>query len=361
MNQSLINNENLPTNEVFLKHYSSLLKHLKSKSLVIIIISIVGAVIGLSISYFKKVNYNAKISFIVEEGKTGNSGFSGIASQLGIDLNSISGNGGISVFSGDNILLFLKSKDLCRSTLRSKYGQSSSDYSLADKYAEIYGLRDKWESSSKVGSKIFFSANSNAKYTRLQDSLLQVITNRLLKNQLFVDRPEKKATFIDVTVKSVNDDFSKLFCERLVQNAIDKYIQIKIKRQKTNVERLEKRADSIANILYKKTYINAAEQERVLDINPGSRTAMVSSEISGRDKIILTTLFGEIVKNLELAKVSLNQDTPVIQIIDTPELPLPSDKISKLIYAVIGFFVAASIIIAVFIILFSIRFRMINQ
>ena len=39
-----------------------------------------------------------------------------------------------------------------------------------------------------------------------------------------------------------------------------------------------------------------------------------------------TAILTELVKNLELAKVDLRKETPLIQIIDTPILPLPFEK-----------------------------------
>lgn len=312
-----------------------LISFLTKKIWKIIIIAFIGGLLGMGFAYFKPIIYTAKLTFMIEEGRS-NSGLSGIAGQLGIDIGSLtSGSGGITIFSGDNIFLFLKSNYLTKKTLLTPFDSNNNKYTLADRYADIYELRKKWASSSKVGKEIFFPAD-DTKYSRLQDSLLQIITNAILKKQLLVERPEKKSTFISVEVATKDDVFSKLFCERIVNNAIEKYIDIKTKRQKINVERLQKRADSIGSVLNYKTYAAAAGSEKILDLNPASRTETVQVEVNTRDKSMLTMVFAEVTKNLEIAKINLNQETPVIQVVDKPDYPLYDNKLGKL-KSIIGF------------------------
>jgi len=47
----------------------------------------------------------------------------------------------------------------------------------------------------------------------------------------------------------------------------------------------------------------------------------------------LNTIFSETVKNLELSKTMLAQETPTVQIVDEPELPLKRNKL-KYPYAI---------------------------
>jgi len=49
-----------------------------------------------------------------------------------------------------------------------------------------------------------------------------------------------------------------------------------------------------------------------------------------------TAIYGEIVKNLELSKISLRQETPLIQLIDEPLLPLETDDLGHAITVVVG-------------------------
>jgi uncharacterized protein involved in exopolysaccharide biosynthesis len=65
---------------------------------------------------------------------------------------------------------------------------------------------------------------------------------------------------------------------------------------------------------------------------------MVDVEMS---KAILT----ELVKNLELAEISLRKVTPLVQVIDQPVLPLENNKTRKLTATIVGGFVGAIIAI----------------
>ena len=53
---------------------------------------------------------------------------------------------------------------------------------------------------------------------------------------------------------------------------------------------------------------------------------------------MLGTLYGELVKNLEFAKLTLMREEPLVQIIDQPILPLPITRLGKLKAMLIGGF-----------------------
>ncbi len=54
--------------------------------------------------------------------------------------------------------------------------------------------------------------------------------------------------------------------------------------------------------------------------------ASIGSELAMRDKTVLQTMYGEVVKNLEISKIAMAQETPIIQIVDMPILPLEKTK-----------------------------------
>ena len=60
------------------------------------------------------------------------------------------------------------------------------------------------------------------------------------------------------------------------------------------------------------------------------KTVPISAEISAREKSMAATIFAEVVKNLEIAKSILSQETPAIQIIDQSTLPLEKIKSNKI-------------------------------
>jgi len=297
------------------------------------IATMIGAALGLGYCYIKPTTYTARLSFILEEGKGSTGNLTALAGQLGFDFGSLAGNNG--PLSSDNVSLFLKSTSLNLETLLTAY-DSAGKYSLADRYAEVYGWKEKWEKSSKVGVSVFFPLGNTSNYTRLQDSLLQFLVTQILKKDISIYKPDRKASFIEVTATMRDEMLSKYYCERLVSMALNRYVEIKTKTQLTNINRLQKRADSISVLLNSKTFSSAYAQERIVDLNPALRSATVSSELIGRDKIMLATIYTEVVKNLEISKVALSQETPVMQVIDNVMLPLKRNEVKKTVAILIG-------------------------
>jgi hypothetical protein len=306
-------------------------KYLMTQWVKICLVGILGGVIGLGYAWMQPVKYVAKLTFVLEDGKGGVGGLASLAGQFGIDVG---GAGGGSVFSGDNILLFLKSESLIRETLFTLYS-SEGKIRLVDKYAEAKDLKKDWIKNEKIGL-VDFSLLSLDKLPRKEDSLLQTITEAIIKNDLTVVKPDKKASFIEVKATMRDEWLSKLFVERLVDIATKRYISSKTKTKVANVQKLQNKADSLAALLNNRTYSAANSQQQLVDINPALRTAPIAAEISSREKTIVATLYAEVVKNLELSKTLLNQETPVIEMVDQSSFPLEKIKVGKLKSLVIG-------------------------
>ena len=318
-------------------------KYVFSKWKKIFLLSFMGMILGIAVALLTPVRYVSSISFVVEESKSAG-GLASLAGQFGFDIGGMSGGG---LFSGDNILLFLKSESLCREALLSPFDSSSKEV-LADRYSESVGLKKQWRKDKEIG-EISFAKYSNGVFPRKEDSLLQyIIRKRILKNDLFVYKPDKKASFINVTTIMRDELLSKKFSERLVSIATQKYIESKTKVKQANVAILQRRADSLAAILNNKTYAAASTQQVLIDVNPALRTAPINAEISTREKTMIGTIFAEVVKNLEISKTILSQEAPAIQLVDESSLPLEKKKLSKLLSGLLGGFILGVISVLYF-------------
>jgi hypothetical protein len=278
------------------------------------------------------------MKFVIEESGGGMGGLASLAGQFGFDINS-SVKGGL--FTGDNVLLFLKSEQLCRETLMTPY---DSKMSLADRYAEVKQWKEKWKKKKSIGP-VDFSKFKDGNFPRLEDSLMQVIVKEIVERDLTVAKPDKKASFIEVQSIMRDEMLSKLFSERLVSIATAKYLQSKTKIKQLNILRLQRRADSLSALLDDKSFNAAASQQELVDANPAIRTAPLNAEIATRNKTIVATIFGEVVKNLELSKTMLNQETPVIEMVDRSSLPLEKTGLKKIIGILAGGLISAFVFV----------------
>jgi hypothetical protein len=324
MKQILLN-----TKEVYL--------YVKKQWISVFIISFIGGLIGFLYGSFQPITYIAKTTFILEESKSANSGLGGLASiagQFGMDLGSGSGGG---ILAGDNILVYFKSPSLAKEVLLTKFN-SKSELLIADVYANTYGYKKVWLEDDKIGDINFIDMiNSNSK-KRLYDSLLNDLTDIILSKQFNVMRPDKKASFIEVSVTMLDELLAKVYCDRIVQTVVGRYLTLKTQRQKSTVDKLQARADSISNLLQLKTYSGASLQSSTstMDLNPLYKTkTSVAMETTLRDKTLLAAIFANVTQNLEMAKFTLSQETPIIQIIDAPNFPLKKEKVSKIKIALV--------------------------
>lgn len=310
--------------------------YLLSKWWVIGIMGVVGAGLGLTYALLESTKYVAKLTFVLEDSGSGSplAAYAGLASQFGIDLGGASSSG---VFQGDNILEFLKSRLMIEKTLLSPIKvNNNKEQSLADLYIEIYHLDESWEKRPNLKGIHFPFNLDRSKFSLEQDSLLNMIQKRIVKTNLKITKPDKKLNFISVTCTTPDQIFSKSFTERLVKEATDFYVNTKIKRSQVNVNKLQSATDSLEILLNRKTYSLAAAKD--LNQNPAREVANVKSEVQARDKMVLQTMYAEVVKNLELSKMAMAQEIPIVQVVDTPILPLERDRLGKVKGILLGGF-----------------------
>jgi hypothetical protein len=261
-----------------------------------------------------------------------------LAGQLGFDIGGMSGTGG--VLAGDNVQQLLRSTRMIKNTLLTPF-DDQKDITIADEYARTAKLSEAWGDKYTNGTPVTFPKNTET-YTRLQDSLIQVIIKRISEKELSVGKPDKKLSFFEATVTMHNERLAQVFTKKLIQEATRFYIDTKTKRQRNNVNRLQVRADSIEALLNRKTYIASAANDIMLDKNPGYVTQAAAIELKQRDKGVLQSIYGEIVKNLEISRTMLLQETPTFQIVDEPELPLKKNRTGYLMSIIYGMMAAGA-------------------
>ncbi len=297
-------------------------------------VGLIGLAIGIFLAWYWPVSYTSRVTFVVDDTKAagGGSMLSALAGQFGFDIGSLSTGG---VLAGDNVMQLLKSETLIKQTLLTPYDEKNINYTLADKYAEATKLKKSWKKYTKDGPLVSFPLD-RTKYTRLQDSLLQDIVIRINRDGFSIGKPDKKLTFFEASATMRDEKLAQLFCTRLIKVSTDFYKETKTKKLRTNVDNLQKRADSLGRILNRKTYSASAAEKVLLDANPAYPTANVGAELQGRDKMVLSTIYSEVVKNLEASKTMLMQETPTIQIVDVSEYPLKKNRLKYLKTSVIA-------------------------
>lgn len=313
--------------------------YLKTQWKLIIGIAAIGAMVGFVFASFQKPTYLATSTFVLEEDKGGGGGLGGamgLASSFGFDL----GGGGGGLFTSSNIIELMKSRLVVEKTLLNPVQVGDKEISLADYYIQINELKEVWAKKPALAN-INFPVNANrTKFSLQQDSVLQTISAGLTKNNLTIAQKDKKVSIISLTVKTENEIFSKLFCEQLLKETSDFYIETKSKKSRLNVDILQHQADSIRAELNSAITGVAAASDNVYNLNPAFNVKGTPSKRKQVDVQANTAILTQLVAQLELSKVSLRKETPLVQLIDRPILPLEKEKLGRIKSFVLGGFLA---------------------
>lgn len=316
------------TNELSIKDFilktKDIWQFLWNKWLIILLAGLLGGIIGLTVAFLSKPKYTGKLSFVVENDRTNPLGaYSTVASMAGIDL----GGGSGTLFNSDNLIELMKSRRIIEGALLTTVEIDGAKTTLLQHYINFNGIQEDWAEKPEL-AKIHFPAGCDPeKFSRNEDSIVGTVYDDLVKNVVRVSKPDKKLSMIISTCTTTDEVFSKRFLEEMTKKVTEFYIETKTKRLKQNVNILQNRADSLAIILTSSTIgiANLTDQ----NLNPSRAIVMASRSRKQVDLQVAGATYGEVIKNLELAKVTLQRETPLIQIIDSPIYPLEKEKLGK--------------------------------
>jgi hypothetical protein len=319
-------NNALKLSDVFslIQQFISFYKSFKKRNYLIILGF---TVICLLYYTIEKSKYEASASFVLMEGGgSKGGGLASLGSQFGIDIGSLGGQSN-SIFSGDNIFDIFKTKIIVEKVLLSEFDEASvgaKKKTFADVYMTMY---PSFVKTILLGNRspieTFYGYDQNIGTDRLKDSVLNKIFEKVVKNHLFVEKSNKKGSIIQVKITTNNELFSKRFNEKLIESVKTFYLNINNTNTQIVLTGLQKKADSLQGLLYQKSL----QSSRLFNINTGLKAYSANEELSQKDKTVAYTLYSEVIKNIELTKMSQAQQTPIFQILETPRLPLENKKL----------------------------------
>ena len=328
----------MPDNkEIELRDIIIALKEIKqelvSRSFKIGLFVFVFTLIAVLFNISQESRYKAELSFVVEDKQksTPLSSVSGLASQFGFDFFSSSN----STFSQANIMELLKSRGVISKTLL----RPNTNDLFINNYISMYNLNSDWKNNKGLDG-ISFKNKIEVKH----DSIITMVWKKIIEDDISVEIRNDETDIIYLSFKSLDERFAKLFSENLIDEMSSMYIEYQTKQSTNTIDFLQNRADSVFNELEK------AEEEfaRIKDIN--QRIIKASGRLKElqlmRNVEVLNTMYLELVKNIEVSKLTLLNQTPIIQVIDRPTLPLEDTKLSPVLVFVISF--VLSFLISVF-------------
>ncbi len=319
----------------------------------IIIISIIISLCFSSLYFiWEKPKYKADATFVLmENGGNKGGSLASLTSQFGIDIGGLGGQS--SIFSGDNIFDIFKSRVIIENTLLSNY-PSDTTKSIADVYYGILKKRRYLKFLQEKQENLFKNYNFQNR-NRKKDSILNILIDNLINSNLQIDRLNKKSSIIKLTIITSDENLSKALNDKILQNVKEFYSKIKNSNTQIAVDKLQKKVDSlqielggISNENFKNTLptpTNLLNENLAQKLNKEKKYVeynfenSVNTESIQRKRTITYTLFAEVVKNLEITKLTLAQQTPIFQILDSPRFPLNNNKLLYKYVFIIGIFI----------------------
>ncbi len=276
--------------------------------------------------YFKvklaKPSYTASLTFALEQGG-GGGGLSGLASQFGFSMG-----GGADGLGGENLLSLMKTRRVVQDVLLSPVSVDGDSILLIEQYLKSAPkMWSKWDSLGLLPIKPIACCSPK------QDSAIGVVVKSVSESSLAVGKVDKKLSFVTVSYTGTDPVFTGGFVELLTAKSIDFYVHTKMSNSNANIALLKRRVDSVSAELQAAMVGYASAQDQ--NSFTVQSTAKVPSVQKQMKVTMLTTLYGELVKNLELSKTMAAREEPLITVIDRPHYPLRVRE-SKLKSAAIG-------------------------
>jgi hypothetical protein len=328
-------NEEISFKELIIK-LKEWFNYLLSKWKIIFIAGVIGATLGLLYSFTKKPIYTATLTFALEDEKSGGGlgGALGLASSFGIDV----GGGGGGIFSGSNLTELFKSRSMVEQTLMTPVIVNGKVISLAEMYIQDNKWRDNWNTNPKFKNIQFLPHVKRKYFTRIHDSILGTIYQNLSQSSLSVGQKDKEIAITSMDVASNNELFSLYFCQALARQVGKFYVDTKSKKARENMKILEHQVDSVRAELNSAITGVAVANDNTFNLNPALNVRRAPSARRQVDVQANTAILTELVKQSELAKVTLRKETPLIQVIDRPILPLKKERLGKVKGLMVGGF-----------------------
>lgn len=153
-----------------------------------------------------------------------------------------------------------------------------------------------------------------------------------------------------VTIAMKNEELTKVTTELFYQNLSNFYIDKTTEKAQANYIFLRNRLDSVRNMLYSSEYqvANFEDRARNLLLN----TARVPQTRQKRNTQFYQTLYLDLIRTFENSKVSLNNITPIFQLLQRPYYPLAAITQSSSLILIFNMLIIFGVMILLLILLY---------
>jgi hypothetical protein len=272
-------------------------------------------------------------------------------------ISSILGQFGLPVSSGkyniDKLIEIARSRYILEQVLQSDCTVEGETKSIADHLISLYNIDETWESySEKSFSGNFKETAGNAEYNFLVKQLHKLVNGPEQGGGILNMDYGRDHYIMTFDFESLSEELSINYLINHFEFLKDFYTNKAVERQRQSYDIIKDKRDSIY------VSLNSVENEIAVlqDLNQSSFRNTNSARLSklSTESLILKTGYAEAEKNLAIAELALQNNTPLIQLIDQPISPLQANALGLyrvIIYGLLlGLFISFVIIGTLYII-----------
>ena len=293
--------------------------------------------------------YVARLSFSMNEGGGADQGY--LQQVLGGGL--FAGLGGGSELASGNmgrLQELLTTRRLLQMALFEEveilYPDGPKKDFMIHHYLELQGMRKQWAENESSLAELYFQHKNFEQFTRQENVLLQAAVGRI---QQQLTQELSPSEILNIRFVSNSEILSHDFINLLYDKLNTYYSNQSVEKQRRIFEAARSRRDSLEQEM------DQAEEDYIKYLNQHNATAQGRYAESIRTQYLARKLSGEMegyflaIKNVETAKLALEQQTPLLQVIDRPLYPLyaerPNPRLFLIIGVVLGLFLGSSIVL----------------
>jgi len=296
--------------------------------------------------------YTAQLTFMVNEDE-GGGGLGGVSSVLG-SFGLGGGSGG--EYNLEKMLSLLKSRKIIQEVLLKRVKLNGEEDYFANHIIKLQGLHENWSDPGEGTdlSNFLFTRADIANFDIRENTALKYIHTHLIGNTHSSIPAKLKSTIsedtgiMEISIDTEDEQLSIRLIEALFDRLSTYYVDKSIEKQLNSYNIVSAKADSIQTELRNSEYALA----NFMDKNRGlynRKDQLQQFRLEAQVKM-LGTAYAKVIEQKEIAEFSLNDQTPVVQIIDYPISPIEPSKSSLvkniILSLLIGGFLGGFIVVA---------------
>jgi hypothetical protein len=282
-------------------------------------------------AYTAPVNYDAPLTFMMNDNKGGGIGAGAILGSLG--LGGGEGGGG----KASKLLQLGKSRKVLGKVLFDSAMINGKTQLLADHIIDIYDYDQDWEENAQLKGFRFgegMPLKSNVAGNKVFKILYRKMRGEDEDEGLISLSIDESSGLSDLRANSLDPELSVVLVNQIFRELSEYFVATSVSGKKETLTELRERADSV------KTALNIAEARLARFEDRSSQILLRQNTIKGqelnREVFILSSMYGEIVKNRETAAFLLANEKPAFNLIDSPLEPLSPSQESWTMALIMG-------------------------